>query len=490
MAKQRIRLRGTRTQSKVAQKKLMEKLKTLHDNPLILLPECKHEKDSCPYNKLKEDLLKTKAFFDDPPSGVMGWFKSPPQDKTAKALLASLEILEEGRLPVVAVAKFPSGDATYAIRGINIPKEKMIGVQNYEHQSLRMLSHLNYVKKHGINLYSIKNNMICTGKNAAYPKELWKQAIGEINCHEKEQGPGMKISCVSLNKEVFLSSNLWKKSSRNSFSAFIKYQMPPDNGDLNVEVKTPLSARAPTRGGSLLKEYKLGKITDKELRGKLIKEQKEHIAKSSEAVIIIGENETSLLDFKERAKLKDSDREIAEKLFDAIDSPIFLSDYSLSQLSEKLWNGYIRVLLEKKEPSLISRYNGNNALDLLRRTIRRKITSEKMKELPNLTNLKEPVKLADKIARVYRAKGNSATSKRISSEDLSNHMNAAVLWGFLACLGTEQNEAWKYEESAMSFGNELKSLIEPLLHDSDDAYLKSLTKLSQRLGYQEELEAI
>ena len=38
MAKQRIRLRGTRTQSKVAQKKLMEKLKALYEDPLILLP--------------------------------------------------------------------------------------------------------------------------------------------------------------------------------------------------------------------------------------------------------------------------------------------------------------------------------------------------------------------------------------------------------------------------------------------------------------------
>ena len=35
MAKQRIRLRGTRTQSKVAQKKLMEKLKVLYEDPLI-----------------------------------------------------------------------------------------------------------------------------------------------------------------------------------------------------------------------------------------------------------------------------------------------------------------------------------------------------------------------------------------------------------------------------------------------------------------------
>ena len=39
--------------------------------------------------------------------------------------------------------------------------------------------------------------------------------------------------------------------------------MPPDNGDLDVEINTPLSEKAPIVGGSLLKDYKLGKITDK-----------------------------------------------------------------------------------------------------------------------------------------------------------------------------------------------------------------------------------
>lgn len=490
MAKQRIRLRGTRTQSKIAQKKLMEKLKVLYENPLILLPRCEHEGETCPYEQLKNNLKETKDYFDNPPSGISSWFKGPPRDKTARAVLSSFEILDNGKLPVVAVAKFPTGDATYAVRGTGIPKEKMIGVQNYEHQSLRMLLHLNYVKKDGINLYSVKNGMICTGKTPRYPIELWNQAVSEIKCNEEEQKFGMAISSKSLQKKIFLNSNVWKKSNKNSFSSFIKYQMPPNNGDIDVEIKTPLSEKAPITGGSILEDYKAGKITDKDLRTQIIKKQKKHIAESSEAVVIVGEQETSLADFKEKSKLNDLDREIVSKLFDAVNSPIFLTDYSLSQLSENLWTEYIRVILEEKEPNLIERYNGNNALELLRKTLERKITSEKMKGLPEFTNLHKSVKLADNIAKIYRSKGKAAASKRLISEDLSDHTNAAILWGFLSCLGIEKGEAWKYEESAMSFGNEVKNLIEPLLHNSDKEYLKSLTDLSKRLGHQKELEVI
>ena len=90
-------------------------------------------------------------------------------------------------------------------------------------------------------------------------------------------------------------------------------------------------------------------------------------------------------------------------------------------------------------------------------------------------------------SKIYRSKGKAAASKRLISEDLSDHTNAAILWGFLSCLGIEKGEAWKYEESAMSFGNEVKNLIEPLLYNSDKEYLKSLTDLSKRLGHQKEL---
>ena len=490
MAKQRIRLRGTRTQSKVAQKKLMEKLKALYEDPLILLPKCEHEGEACPYEQLKSDLIETKDYFDNPPSGFSSWFKGAPRDKTARAVMSSFEILDDGKLPVVAVAKFPTGEATYAVRGTGIPKEKMIGVQNYENQALRMLLHLNYVKRDGINLYSVKNGMICTGKTPRYPIELWKQAVSEIKCNEEEQKFGMSISSESLQKKIYLNSNVWKKSNKNSFSSFIKYQMPPDNGDIDVEIRTPLSEKAHITGGSILEDYKTGKITDKELRVQIIKEQKERIADSSEAVVIVGEQETSLADFKEKTKLNDLDKEIVSKLFEAVNSPIFLTDYSLSQLSENLWTDYIRAILEEKEPSLIDRYNGNNALELLRKTLERKITSEKMKGLPEFTNLNKSIKLADSIAKLYRSKGKAAASKRLISEDLSDHTNAAIVWGFLGCLGIEKGEAWKYEESAMSFGNEVKNLIDPLLHNSDKEYLNSLSDLSKRLGHQEELEVI
>ena len=62
--------------------------------------------------------------------------------------------------------------------------------------------------------------------------------------------------------------------------------------------------------------YNAGKITDNEVRAQIIKKQKERIAESSEAIVIVGEQETSLSDFKEKSKLNELDKEIISKLFD------------------------------------------------------------------------------------------------------------------------------------------------------------------------------
>ena len=57
MAKRRkTRLRGTRTATRIEQRKLLERVAQLKEKPELLLPKCHHPAGECPYPGVREQL--------------------------------------------------------------------------------------------------------------------------------------------------------------------------------------------------------------------------------------------------------------------------------------------------------------------------------------------------------------------------------------------------------------------------------------------------
>ena len=57
MAKRRkARLRGTRTATRIEQRKLLERVAQLKERPQLLLPKCRHPAGECPYPGVREQL--------------------------------------------------------------------------------------------------------------------------------------------------------------------------------------------------------------------------------------------------------------------------------------------------------------------------------------------------------------------------------------------------------------------------------------------------
>ena len=135
MKKRKARLRGTKTAGKFEQKKLLERMEQILENPRLLLPKTnKNDIGGKIYDKVHEDMLIAKEQYKNPPSFISSIFGKKPKDPLSKAYAASLTILDSGA-PVMAVARFPHGEVNYVMRGYGASKEKLIGIQN--HQSIQ-----------------------------------------------------------------------------------------------------------------------------------------------------------------------------------------------------------------------------------------------------------------------------------------------------------------------------------------------------------------
>ena len=71
MKKRRTRLRGTKTAGKFEQKKLLERIKLILDNPKLVLPKTnENDAGGKVYQKVYEDMKLAKDQFQNPPSFI------------------------------------------------------------------------------------------------------------------------------------------------------------------------------------------------------------------------------------------------------------------------------------------------------------------------------------------------------------------------------------------------------------------------------------
>ena len=121
-----------RTASKSMEKKLVDNAKELIEDPYVILPDYEDNYSRKHFGKIRKSLEKVHRFNDD----------TDKLEKLSKkrgldgALAGTLLIAHSEKAPYLAVAKFSTGDITYAQRG-NADKEKLIAVQHFDDPVLR-----------------------------------------------------------------------------------------------------------------------------------------------------------------------------------------------------------------------------------------------------------------------------------------------------------------------------------------------------------------
>lgn len=495
MKKRRTRLRGTKTAGKFEQKKLLERIKLILDNPKLVLPKTnENDAGGKVYQKVYEDMKLAKDQFQNPPSFISSIFGKKPKDPLAKAYASSLSILDSGA-PVMAVARFPHGEVHYVMRGYGISKEKLIGIQNYHHRLWARFAHLDYVKKYKLFIYSLESGLVCTGDKPKYPKELWNEVATRLKIKDtKLDANCLRIKCKSLNTEVSISNKRLNKSKDNTYSHFLKdvISIEPDC-DFELNLSTFLSPLVDEIDSNILDEYQKGQINDSAFLEKSINFQKEYLVNGIEGTDQHFVVSNELLDKNTLiSKLCSNkiDEAIVEDLLSEFSDNLILEQGTLADLTEKLWKDYGSALANKISNNSANNYNGNNSLNILRELYDKIIKDSLTSDYPSFYNLGESLKMLDKVIKKIKIGEKNKAIKYIDDFSSNNNMTKSLSWAILECLNSTSSRAWKYTKEEKSLGQTLTNQVQLLLDSNPNNYKELLETISESIGLGKKLEVI
>jgi len=495
MKKRKARLRGTKTAGKFEQKKLLERMKLILDNPRLVLPKTnKNDIGGKIYDKVHDEMLIAKEHYNNPPSFISSIFGKKPKDPLAKAYASSLSILDSGA-PVMAVARFPHGEVNYVMRGYGASKEKLIGIQNHHHRLWSRFAHLDYVKKYKLYIYSLEKGLICTGDKPNYPKELWNEVTTRLKIRDKQMDSNcLKIKCKSLNAVACISNKRISKSKENSYSHFLKDQISvePDS-DFELNLLTFLSPLIGAVDSDIMKEYQKGMMTDSKFLEKTLAFQKSSLTDGTDIkgqhFIVSNEilDKESLISKLCANKI---DEAIVEDLLSECSDSLILEQGTLADLTEKLWEGYGSGLANKISGNSADNYNGNNSLDILRKLYDQIIKDSLTSDYPSFSNLGESLKLLDKVIKIVKVGEKNKAIKYIDDFNSNNNMTKTVSWAVLICLNSTSSRAWKYSKEEKSLGESLTKQMKLLLDSNPENYKVCFESISESIGLGNKLEVI
>ena len=492
MKKSRTRLRGTKTAAKSEQKKLVSRLKVIHQNPSLLLPKTRSgTKEAEIYSKVLNELELAKKQYDNPPSFISSIFGSKPKDPLAKAYGASLTIINSGA-PVMAIARFPHGEVNYVLRGSGISKEKLIGIQNHENRLWSRFAHLDYVKKHKFFIYILQKGMVCTGTKPKYPKELWDEACNDIKVKVGNDSPfGLEISCESLGETIIIPAKRMSKSKENSYSHFLKHQVAFEpNLDFTLDIKSMFSDIVSRKPEEVLSNYGKGLISDNELWTSFLSYQKKEILKNDQQYFIVSDNIFTKEKFMDLISNSKIDEAIVEDILSDYNTSVVLDNMSLSSFTEFTWDGSGKSLVNRIDPNEVNNYVGDNSLDLLRKLYNQIVKESLTSEYPKFKSLNEPLKILDNVVRLLKVDEKARALKLLENLVSNNNMTKSISWSILVCLKATSSRAWKYSKEEKALGDLLSDNIDKLINSKPEGYTTILELISERIGLGNKLEVI
>ena len=495
MKKRKARLRGTKTAGKFEQKKLLERMEQILENPRLVLPKTsKSDIGGKVYDKVHEDMLIAKELYKNPPSFLSSIFGKKPKDPLSKAYAASLTILHSGA-PVMAVARFPHGEVNYVMRGSGVSKEKLIGIQNHHHRLWSRFAHLDYVKKYKLFIYSLEKGLVCTGDVPRYPKELWDEVTSSLKLGDKVMESNcLKITCKSLDKTAYISTRRMKKSRENSYSHFLKNQISVDpDRDFEIDLVTFLSPIVRQVDSEIVKEYQKGMITDSKFLENTITFQKDSIISGDSAKgqnFVIGNEILSKSELIAKLCSNKIDEAIVEDLLGEFSESLVLEQGTLAHFTESLWESYGSYLANKISNNSANSYNGNNSLDILRKLYDQIIKESLTSDYPSFANLAESLKILDKVVKLVKIGEKNKAIKYIDDFDSNNNITKSIGWAVLYCLNSTSSRAWKYGKEEKALGETLSTKIQLLLDSNPESYQQYFESISEVVGLGNKLEVI
>ncbi|NLK25361.1 MAG: hypothetical protein GX307_02150 [Euryarchaeota archaeon] len=502
--RRRARFRGIKRTSKTLEKDILERSRKLAKDPGLLMPHCARECRRCGIRKSVDKMYKVAEKQDDPRklNHAMNW-----GDHMVRAYAATVSLAEAGKVPYLASGKTPMGDVSYAVRG-KVERDKLIGVQNYDHPELRLLAYWKIAKRDNLHLYSMEDYLFCSPDGPRPPEQYVEEVIAllpydldeEGRCPHKDAVERLRIRwksadisieicpdcAVDVNSMHILASRIAANDPVDDFEVDVPFELRGDGFDLESEVKVDTD---------LAQRYRRGELTDAAFIREHACERLKRIRASGKEIYILGDvclgqDRSSFL-----SRLRGGEAEIEALTGFLSTHPMAIvsrSDHAANLLAD-LWPEHRDALLSQVASPETLQKLAQNSRDLtpaqaIAEAKRAELSKRITARLPNYTDMGPVAAHADRLAKAFLTEGKDSVVRHAEKIKASDHKLRSISYAFMAAVGKGESRSWQFTREERDFGEYLAPFAKKLLEEEGDGYHDALQLLLQASGSGEMLK--
>jgi len=500
-----------RTASKSMEKKLVENAKELKNNPYLVLPEYTDAFSNKCFKRIKKRIDKVNKFKDN----LEKLEKLSNRRDLDGAVAGTLLIAHSEKAPYLAVARFSTGEITYAQRG-KADKEMLIATQHFNNPVLRLLGIKDIALKRNLYVYSWDNNFISTGLEADPPEDF-------INFVIKKTGLPYKkdiVACDHIKRESAKKKKVidryylhihWKsaniiiaickdcaKTTKNTLFNLTKYMIEPNiSNDFSIDVIGQLVKEQETlyiKETKDVDEYFSGKLTDLSLIKNNIQKREESLKQSGEKLLILDGKSygTDIDNFIKALKPNKFENKVLKSIITQVKDPIILNNVTPNKVLELYWDEHglnaINSIIDDKEMSDKFFSLNETPSEILEAIFSYKERQDILSQLPKYKSLPPLANFADHIARTYKTFGEKKTLTEINKRP-NDHKGKSLAYAFLLVFGKGKDVKWQYSSVEIESGEFLKDYAKKLLDSQPKKYHKAIQELLSASGSSENIDS-
>jgi hypothetical protein len=508
MAKKFRRVRTfARTASKSMEKKLVENAKKIMDDPYIVLPEYEDNYSRKYFGKIRKSIDKVDRFKDD----VDKLEKLSNKRDLSGAIAGTMLIAHSNKAPYLGVAKYPTGDITYAQRG-RADKEKLVSVQHFDNPVLRLLGTKDVALKKNIHMYSWDEGFISTGINPKPPKDFVSFVIDKASLKLKNNVAvcnhlnAEKVRKKESSDENYLRIH-WRsadvtigvcescsKSKKNTLFNISKYLIETDiSDDFLVEViGQAIKGAEDEQETKNLDEYLSGKLSDYDFIRKNMDKRHQAIKESDEKIFVLDGKSygSNAEEFIKALKPNSHEKKGLEIILENVDEPVVFDDVTPNKVLEKYWDEYgldaINEIIDNEEMADKFFSLDDSPSDILELVFDYQKRQKILSQLPSYDSLPPLAKFIDHIARTYKTFGEKNALAEIKKRP-ENPKGKSIAYAFLLVFGKAKDKKWQFSQVEIEYGDFLKDYVKKLIDSKPEKYHKCLQEVLTASGSSEKI---
>ena len=495
------RFRGARHAPKRLEGEFMAMSKALSEDPGLLRPKCAGNCRKCHFDKTFAEMERLENLRGN--AEALNKIAQKASDDMVRAYAGTISVYASGSVPILASAKLAGEDVPFILRG-SVGNDKLIGMQYYDDPKKRLLLYNSFAKKKKLRMYSLNDELVCSDRPNMpedYLLDLFYETpydFGDdsVDCGHVSDGI-LVIHIDSVENDVRICSDCAKDVS--TFQYIISRIVTPDPFEgISVSVEhryhESKDGGKDSITGDVLKQYAVGRITDRGLIDLTLRGKKKHLTSSGVSAYMIDRKHygSDLDSFIGDLKGTDKEKEILRAYLSQNKKAVILKSDRMSEALSSLWaDGAKEILTIASSEEVVNRMGDIFRLvptQAIEDAVIGQMSMSVASKIPELKGLGQIGRLADKFARSVKAGGTALLKKNIESASMKDSRSKSLARAFIHSMKIEDDFSWEWNKEEESLAQFLQPFVDKLIAAEGRDYTEAMELLLTASGSGELLQ--